>query len=98
VEVVVAEVLNNVLEHALPGHAKNKIELICHLQDDQFLIETIDDGLPLQTLPGDKRMPTSWAESGRGWPIVNNWMDEISFNRADDRNHLLMKKHIPASA
>jgi sigma-B regulation protein RsbU (phosphoserine phosphatase) len=98
VEVVVAEVLNNVLEHALPGHAKNKIELICHLQDDQFLIETIDDGLPLQTLPGDKGMPTSWAESGRGWPIVNNWMDEISFNRADDRNHLLMKKHIPASA
>jgi sigma-B regulation protein RsbU (phosphoserine phosphatase) len=98
VEVAVAEVLNNVLEHALPNRANHKIELICHLQDDALVIKAIDDGLPLQTLPGDKRMPACRAESGRGWPIIINWIDEISFNRANDRNHLLMKKRIPLSA
>ncbi|MGD8911009.1 MAG: SpoIIE family protein phosphatase, partial [Chromatiales bacterium] len=53
VEVVVAEVLNNILEHALQSRPKGNIELICRLHDGELLIETIDDGLPLQSLPGD---------------------------------------------
>lgn len=93
VTVVLAEALNNIIEHALPNNPEESIRLKCKYFSDRLELELTDDGVPLSNFP-NARIPEHDAESGRGWPIIIHWMDEVSLNRKHDSNCLFLKKFV----
>ena len=92
VELIIAEALNNVVEHALDDTPNTKIEFKCCYAGNVLTIEIIDDGKPLNQLPSTKDMPELDAESGRGWPIIYSLADEVNLTREGGRNCLVVKK------
>jgi len=91
IEVALAEAINNILEHALPERPDEYISVFCQAQDSMLVIEILDNGKPLTILPDDQ-LPDWHHESGRGWPIIYRWMDEVSHRYTNNQNQLILKK------
>ena len=90
IQVVLAEAINNVIAYATP----TKPVLVSCLFDEsqqEIVINMIDNGSVIENLPL-MDFPEGKAESGRGWPIIFNWMDNVSHVRQGDENHLTLKK------
>ncbi len=94
VELVLAEILNNVVEHAYAAWA-GPIELRIELRDHILLCETRDRGTPLQedALPAGDALPVAepiedHPEGGFGWYLIRTLTRDLSFNRAQDQNCL----------
>ena len=94
VELIVAEALNNIVEHALDDKPNTKIEFNCCYEGDVLTIEIVDDGKPLNQLPSTQDMPELEAESGRGWPIIYSLVDEVKIMREGERNCLVVEKRV----
>ncbi len=94
--IVLAEVLNNIEEHAYAGGAGGPVEL--HLQVSGRTIRCVveDRGAPLPSgpLPGgrmpmpDPVEPESWPEGGFGWAMVRRLTCDLSYETAGGRNRL----------
>ena len=89
-EIVLAEVLNNVVEHAyatFPG----SIEVWVTRREEFLFIRTVDEGLPMpgDDLPGGKMIRTDdLPEGGFGWFLIRNLSQELHYQRDDSRNIL----------
>jgi len=94
IQVVLAEALNNIIEHALLGRHNEFIEIHYQSHKSMFIINIIDRGTPLLS-PPNSELPTWEAESGRGWPIIYSWMDEVSHQHSNNKNQLILKKYLP---
>lgn len=103
VEIVLAEALNNVVEHAYSGQERGVIdlELIEHAGTLAFTIT--DDGHPMPdgNLPQGKAHDLSVAtqdlpEGGFGWFLIHELTNQLSYERADGRNVLTFQ--IPLTA
>lgn len=93
VEIVLAEVLNNIAEHAYAKFTgRIEVELTAH---DTFLfVRTLDHGLAmpegdvpwgkLEAVSGIQDLP----EGGFGWYLIRSLTQELTYQRADGRNHL----------
>lgn len=95
VEIVLAEVLNNVVEHALCHEEEGEITLSVHHDDEGWRFEISDDGVampggivPHPPLPGTNRPLQDLPEGGFGWAIVNMLAHDLSYRRKAGRNHL----------
>lgn len=95
-EIVLAEVLNNVVEHALAGRADGQIGVFCNYADSCWFVEVRDNGseMPGQTLP-DGKMPDvetdllDLPEGGFGWGLVHTLAEDIAYQRhASGHNEL----------
>ncbi len=95
VELVLAEVLNNIVEHAYAGIAPGPIRLLL-LQEAQVLTCRIEDEgrpMPGEVLP-DGRLPeiaadlSDLAEGGWGWALVRTLADDLQYRREAGRNQL----------
>jgi len=90
VQIVLAEALNNVVEHAyvsFPG----KIEVWVTLRDGFMFIRLLDDGLPMPggTVPGDKRIRSDdLPEGGFGWHMIRTLSHDLTYQRDGTRNLL----------
>ena len=90
VELVLAEALNNVVEHAyadLPG----PVELSLSLGDSKVSCTIRDDGaaLPHRQVPIQAPSPPeSLPEGGFGWNIIRALTCEIAYHREGARNTL----------
>jgi serine/threonine-protein kinase RsbW len=93
VEIVLAEVLNNIAEHAyarFPGRIE--VELTAH---DSFLfVRTQDQGLamPGEQVPWGRLEPVAGIqdlpEGGFGWYLIRSLTQELTYLRQDGTNHL----------
>lgn len=94
VEIVLAEAINNVVEHAYGGNG-GTVELELWLRDDGLHCEIGDWGigmpdsaLPLARLPaldaGFDRVP----EGGFGWALIHRLTTDLSYARSKGRNCL----------
>jgi len=94
-ELALAEVLNNVVEHALPGAAEARIELWVTPEDGALLCEVRDHGLPM---PGG-RLPAGLEpahtqeiaglpEGGFGWYMIHTLVSDLTYRREEDANVL----------
>ena len=93
-QVVVTEVLNNIVQHALPGDSSAAVEIRCGVGNGGFEVTTMDHGLPMR-FPPTREFPEADAESSRGWPIVFSWVDHVDFSTRAGGNVLTLRKNLP---
>ncbi|QFU09904.1 serine-protein kinase RsbW [Rhodobacteraceae bacterium THAF1] len=94
IELVLAEVLNNVGEHAYPGDASGIVELRVVIATDSVACEVLDNGpsVPTHLLDGrDPPVPSALPEGGFGWHLIHSLCREISYTRLDARNILTLE-------
>ncbi len=101
VEIVLAEVLNNIVEHAYADRPQGVIAMIARLDPTEVQIELTDSGAPMpnQVLPAGPA-PTLGAqqdlpEGGFGWHLIRALTDRLEYERVGDQNRLTL--HIPRS-
>lgn len=95
IETVLAEVLNNVVEHALSETEKAIVQVRGEAVPDGWRFQVIDPGRPLpgKTLPGQMlpRLDTPFdelPEGGFGWAMVHMLAQDLHYGRRSGQNCL----------
>ncbi len=95
IEIVLAEVLNNVVEHALRHEEEGEIHLRATHTAQGWHFDIRDTGVPIPgglvprpDLPSPDCPLRDLPEGGFGWAIVNMLARELSYVRVDGCNHL----------
>jgi serine/threonine-protein kinase RsbW len=98
-EVVLAEALNNIVEHAY-DRVDGQIDLHLKLQSGRLMCDICDDGVPMpncelptglaQTIGADDDLP----EGGFGWFLIRSMTDDLAYRRIDARNHLSFQLNV----
>lgn len=93
VEIVVAEVLNNIVEHGYDD--AGEIALGVSVLPERLRFTTVDEGgaLPQHLLnsgamPDIPADPLDIPEGGFGWALIRELTDDLTYRRLDGRNHL----------
>lgn len=93
VELVLAEVLNNVAEHAYAG-AAGHVAVTVALHSGTLICEVVDEGIamPGGTLP-DGRLPDKVSdidppEGGFGWHLIRSLTRDLAYRRQRGSNRL----------
>ena len=102
VEIVLAEVLNNIVEHAYAKIPPGEILLWIERRADALAVAVIDDGRPMpgEMMP-DTRAPdlavdvAELPEGGFGWGLIRALSSGLSYRRISERNRLAFR--IPLS-
>lgn len=98
IEIVLAEVLNNIGEHAYRGMGEGRIELCVWADGELLLFEARDTGLPMP----NARMPAGRPaqvdgpveeipEGGFGWHLIRTLTADLCYARVGDSNHLTFR-------
>jgi serine/threonine-protein kinase RsbW len=91
-ELVLAEVLNNVVEHAYRDRGEGEIELTLKLGAGDLTCAVTDGGLPLPggRLPtaGPEPRPDDLPEGGFGWTLIMALCQDLDYRRSGGRNRL----------
>lgn len=95
VEVVLAEVMNNVAEHAYAWRRDGEMVLGLRMTSEGLTISVTDDGLPMPDaeLPFGERLDPTVAlgdmpEGGFGWLIIRQLARDVTYQRHQDVNQL----------
>ncbi len=92
--VVVAEALNNIIKHS-PENASDGFIRVNFCVTARHLVISLVYWSPEFGLPGEQPCVESTAPSGRGWHIIQQYMDEIYYNHWMGMNTLILKKRLP---
>ncbi|MBP0481554.1 ATP-binding protein [Sagittula salina] len=94
-EIVVAEVLNNIVEHAFENHLGGEITLRLDFRPAGLCASFRDNG---HAMPGGMLPPSPTAdldvpradlpEGGFGWQLIRGFARRIDYHRRDGCNHL----------
>lgn len=100
-EIVLAEVLNNIVEHAYQDHGRGVIELAVRPVPDGLAFTIRDDGLPMPDggpptgHPPDLTVPfEGLPEGGFGWLMIHELTRGLSYRRIGNRNELKFRLDI----
>lgn len=95
VEIVLAEVLNNIVEHSYADQHKGVIELAIQRSKFDLTFTVIDDGIPL---PDSLPKPSSernlncpvkdLPEGGFGWALIRELTEDVRYQRCGTRNRM----------
>ncbi len=98
VEIVLAEAINNVVEHAYALSEPGPVHIACSLRDDRLDIRISDAGRPL---PGGRLPPGRSAdvnvplcdlpEGGFGWFLITTLATEVRYDRCGLSNQLSLR-------
>lgn len=94
-QIVMAEALNNIVEHAYDGAGSGQIDLLLQHLDQDIQVELRDQGRPmpdkiLPTAENPRRgpAPESLPEGGFGWKIIDDLTQDLHYRR-DARGNVL---------
>lgn len=101
IELVLAEVLNNVVEHAYGSGPVGCIEVTCRQGTDGLHFGIIDEGRPMP----DGQAPLgvcasvdvpldAMPEGGFGWFLIRDLTKDLEYSRVGSRNILSFRLHI----
>ena len=98
-ELVLAEALNNIVEHAYDG-VIGHIDLRLQLRSGRLLCDIFDRGAPMP----NSELPTGLAppiktdkdlpEGGFGWFLIRSLTENLAYGRIGARNHLSFQLNI----
>lgn len=92
-ELVLAEVLNNIVEHAYARHS-GEIEVTLSRDADGLLVQVVDTGLPMPAgAPPAGQLPAldrddGLPEGGFGWHLIRTLSRDLDYRRDGARNLL----------
>ena len=92
-EIVLAEALNNIVEHAYSSH-DGEIEITLQLRQNELVCKISDTGLPMpdEKLPAGilapLEPPTDLPEGGFGWFLIGHLTQSLTYFRENDRNYV----------
>ena len=93
------ELLNNIISYAYSDDAAHEIDIRITLADGRLTVTIEDDGAPFDPFD-DAETPDTEASlddrqmGGLGVHLVRNVMDEVAYERRDDRNVVTLVKHL----
>lgn len=97
-EIILAEVINNISEHAYQNQEGGVIEIIAAKRDKSICFHFIDSGLglpggriPKHPLPSLNRPVADLPEGGFGWNLIHSLAKNIRYSREDGENHLFFQ-------
>ncbi len=96
IEIVLAEALNNIVEHAY-ARFEGEIEISLSLAGHELKCLITDWGLPMpdQTVPAGELLPLGafedLPEGGFGWHLIRTLSKDLSYRRIGDQNLLSFK-------
>lgn len=105
-ELVMAEALNNVVEHGYPDPSQGgPIKIDCTHKSNGLHVHIIDQGLPMP----DGKTPLGLAaevdvdfmdmpEGGFGWFLIKDLAKDVRYERQGDKNYLRMRVAIAMNA
>jgi serine/threonine-protein kinase RsbW len=96
-QVALEEVLNNILCYGYADLEAHKIEVRFTADASAATLEVSDDGTefdPTQHRPASSGDTEDTEFGGLGLLFVRRLMDEVTFERVGDRNHLRLRKFI----
>ena len=98
IEIVGAEILNNVVEHGFAGRPVEtpSIEVFACVTGQNLLFRVVDDGHPMPggTLPGgqvpdiDSTNVFALPEGGFGWGLIHMLSGDLNYAYIDGKNRL----------
>lgn len=98
VELALAEVVNNVVEHGYAGISGGKVHVEGHLDGDWLELRVIDTGRPLPgghlpaVRPSNLNRPRAdLPEGGFGWALIYHLTDALKYDREGAHNTLSMR-------
>ena len=92
-EIVLAEALNNIVEHAY-AHHDGEIEISLQLRQNELLCVISDTGVPMPSGQLPSGVLTSFEdtahlpEGGFGWHLIRCLSKDLTYRRTGDRNLL----------
>ena len=103
IELVLAEVLNNICEHAYQNTPGGRIELSVWIEDDVLVFQTADYGAPMPggRLPEGRSVPLNChlqdlPEGGFGWNLIRQLTADLTYSRVQSRNRLTFRMRLDA--
>lgn len=96
-QIALDEVLTNITEYAYTDNAEHKIHICIRVLDNVLEAVIEDDGAPFDPLAipaPDVSAPLHERRvGGVGIHFVRSLMDEVAYERAGERNRLVLRKH-----
>ena len=92
-EIVLAEALNNIVEHAY-SNSHGDIDITLQLRKTELICTSVDTGKPMpdNTLPDGHLSPLGAVkdlpEGGFGWHVIRTLSKDLHYQRQDGRNQL----------
>lgn len=97
IELVLAEALNNVVEHAYAGQNDGQISLNITRADTMVWLDIRDRGigLPGESVPATQRINLDLPredlpEGGFGWYLIQRLAQTVEYRRSSTENHLVL--------
>ena len=97
-EIAVAEILNNVVEHAYAGVSDGKVHMVVDVEPTDLLFTIVDDGVPMPTgrlpsgAPADPNRPDfEQEEGGYGLYMIRQIARKLRYRRLGDQNQLTFR-------
>ena len=101
VEIVLAEVSNNIVEHAYKNSTKGTVDLKCQRVEGLLFFEIRDNGTPLphNEIPHKKQHDLDsdlhlLPEGGFGWGLIRDMTLSLAYQRVDGQN--ILRFSLPA--
>lgn len=98
IEIALAEVVNNVVEHSCENLPRAKAWLTCWVKDNALFVKVSDPGraMPVDGLPTGSRVDLSGPmaelpEGGFGWFLIRQIATTVTYDRQDGRNCLTLE-------
>lgn len=93
-DMVLAEALANVIEHAFPDGGTHDIQIDLTVTDELATLDVIDPGVAFDPLSVAEAKQADNLQDvdigGLGVHLIRNFMDEVSYRREGDKNILTM--------
>ncbi len=72
------EAVNNSIIHACRSRSGMEVSVVWLLMERELRIQISDEGAMMQVSP-ELKAPGGGSLSGRGWFIMNSWMDRVEY-------------------
>ncbi len=100
VELCLVEAVNNAVEHAYENEAGHEVSVTASVDGGCLTLQVLDRGTPMDWDSVQKKRANASLldEGGRGFMIMESYMDQVSYRQVGNENVLTLVKGTRADA